>query len=77
MRDWIDSKYLTMRTRMQRFAEEFVNGEMGVSSFVATILLIVIVVALCALFWTEISKWFDSMWKKITEGADPIGGSLG
>lgn len=75
MRDWIDSKYLTMRTRMQRFTEEFVNGEMGVSSFVATILLIVIVVALCALFWTNISQWFNDMWIKITGDASKIGNS--
>lgn len=73
--NWIDTKYLNMKIRMQKFVDEFLNGEQGVSAFVATILLIVIVVALCAIFWDKIYKWFDGEWDNIIgeTGAGGIG----
>ena len=42
--NWIDTKYLNMKIRMEKFVDEFLNKEQGVSAFVATILLILIVV---------------------------------
>lgn len=71
--NWIDTKYLNMKIRMQKFVDEFLNGEQGVSAFVATILLIVIVVALCAVFWTKISEWFSDTWDKIIGKSNGIG----
>lgn len=70
---WIDTKYLNMKIRMQKFVDEFLNEEQGVSAFVATILLIVIVVALCAIFWTKISEWFSDTWDKIIGKSNGIG----
>lgn len=63
--NWIDTKYLNMKIRTQKFVDEFLNGEQGVSAFIATILLLVIVVALCAIFWTNIKQWFDTTWEQI------------
>ncbi len=74
--NWIDTKYLNMKIRMQKFVDEFLNGEQGVAPFIATILLIVIVVALCAVFWTNISGWFESMWNKITQSGSEIGNPI-
>ena len=73
--NWIETKYLNMKIRMQKFVDEFLSGEQGVSAFIATILLIVIVVALCAIFWDNIYNWFDDTWKNIigNDGAGGIG----
>jgi FlaG/FlaF family flagellin (archaellin) len=68
----LDSFFIGMKIRALKARERF-EDESGVSAFVATILLIVIVVALCALFWTNISTWFSEQWTKITDSAAPIG----
>lgn len=70
--NWIDTKYLNMKIRMEKFVDEFLNKEQGVSAFVATILLILIVVLLVAVFWKNISKWFDGIWNNITGTSDEI-----
>lgn len=66
----IDAKNRWIRKREQ-WREEFLD-ESGVSAFVATILLILIVVLLCAVFWTNINKWFNDMWKTITDKSKTI-----
>lgn len=68
----IDNFMIGLRTKAVKAVEKF-NDESGVSTFVATILLIVIVVALCALFWTNIKSWFTDMWTNITNSAEPVG----
>lgn len=69
----LDHFIICTKNRMMKAAETL-REESGVSSFVATILLIVIVVALCAVFWTNINGWFTDTWRKITDTADGIGG---
>ncbi len=73
MFDALDSFIICTRFKVKNFIEDFRKEEMGVSAFVATILLILIVVLLCAMFWTNISEWFNSTWGKITGKADTIG----
>jgi Flp pilus assembly pilin Flp len=68
----LDNFLIGLKIRAVKEAEKF-KDESGVSAFVATILLIVIVVALCALFWTNIKSWFTTMWTNITNSAEPIG----
>lgn len=70
----LDSFIICTKFRMKNFIEDFKKDEMGVSAIVATILLILIVVLLAALFWDKISTWFESMWTRITGEADKIGG---
>ena len=65
--------YIGFTNRVNRFVNSFKEDERGVSSFVATILLILIVVLLCAIFWEYISQWFETMWNKITGNANKIG----
>lgn len=64
--------YIGFTNRVNRFVNSFKEDERGVSSFVATILLILIVVLLCAIFWEYISQWFETMWNKITGNANRI-----
>lgn len=61
------------KIRFCNFVEELKQDETGVSAIVATILLILIVVLLAALFWGKISEWFETMWTKITGKANEIG----
>lgn len=72
MGSWIDNKYIGLKIRIQNFAEEFVKEEQGVSAFIATVLLILIVVLLCAVFWKNISEWFTGMWSNIVDTGNEI-----
>lgn len=73
MQNLFDRMYIGLTNRVNRFVNSFKEDERGVSSFVATILLILIVVLLCAIFWEYISQWFETMWNKITGNANKIG----
>lgn len=72
MLEFMDNAIIGFKCRMVKAAEKF-HDESGVSNFVATILLIVIVVALTAVFWTKINTWFTDTWTKITTSTDKIG----
>ncbi len=72
MLDALDSFIICTRFKVKNFIEDFKREEMGVSAFVATILLILIVVLLCAMFWDKISQWFTDTWNRIMN-ADTIG----
>lgn len=61
----MDNLYIGARIRMTKFVEQFKKDEAGVSSIVATVLLILIVVLLAAVFWKNISKWFNGTWETI------------
>lgn len=68
----LQCRALRLKWRAQEGFKRFMD-ESGVSSFVATILLIVIVVALTALFWDKIKDWFETMWAKIVGDANKVG----
>lgn len=70
---FIDNAYIGIKFRTNRFLRELCSDESGISPFVASILMIVIVVALCAVFWTNISEWFNTMWTKISGDSQTIG----
>jgi flagellin-like protein len=65
--------YIGAKIRFSNFVDNLKKDETGVSSIVATVLLILIVVLLAAVFWEKISGWFETMWTKITGQADTIG----
>lgn len=69
---FFDRMYIGAKIRLGNFVEELKQDETGVSAIVATILLILIVVLLAAIFWEYISDWFETMWTKITGEADTI-----
>lgn len=57
--------------RIRSFIEDLRKDERGVSAIIATVLILVIVVALVAIFWEQISTWFTTLWAKIT-GNDTV-----
>lgn len=69
----LDRFYIGAKIRMANFADQFKKDETGVSSIVATVLLILIVVLLAALFWDKISQWFNDTWEKILGQSNTIG----
>lgn len=69
----LDRFYIGAKIRMANFVDQFKKDETGVSSIVATVLLILIVVLLAALFWDKISQWFNDTWEKILGQSDTIG----
>jgi flagellin-like protein len=64
--------YIGAKIRFSNFVDNLKKDETGVSSIVATVLLILIVVLLAAVFWDNISQWFTDTWDKITGQADTI-----
>ena len=66
----LDYLYLNAQNRIRNFFNELKNDESGVSSIVATVLLILIVVMLAALFWDKIQEWFNNMWEIIVRKSD-------
>ncbi len=71
--NFLDKMYLNAKFRVSNFLSDLKNEEEGVSNIVATVLLIVIVVALAALLWGFLSGWFQELFLKITGQADKIG----
>lgn len=71
--NFLDKMYLNAKFRVSNFLSDLKNEEEGVSNIVATVLLIVIVVALAALLWGFLSGWFQELFLKITGQADTIG----
>ncbi|MCD7836227.1 MAG: hypothetical protein LUG83_06205 [Lachnospiraceae bacterium] len=68
----INRMYIGTKIRFSDFINNLKQEETGVSSIVATVLLILIVVLLASVFWSYISEWFETMWTKITQNADTI-----
>lgn len=73
MLSYLDNLYIKAAIKTRNFIDSFKNDERGVSAIVATVLLILIVVLLAAVFWKYISQWFEDTWTKITGKANEIG----
>ena len=67
-------KFMTkMAVKGQCFLASLKNDERGVSPIVATILTILIVALLAAIFWKYISQFFEDIWNRIINQTDTIG----
>lgn len=71
--NFLDGMYINIKNRVSNFFYELKNEEHGVSAIVATVLLILIVVLLAALFWETIKEWFDTTMEKILGESSKIG----
>lgn len=67
MLNTLDKLYIGAKIRMNNFVDEFKKDQTGVSSIVATVLLILIVVLLASLFWDKLKGLFKSLWEKIED----------
>ncbi len=72
MLDTLDRMYLKWKYKAEAFWKGLKEDEAGVSAFVATILLVLVAVLLCAIFWENISEWFTKTWENITGEAEKI-----
>ena len=68
----MDRMYIDAQIRWNNFWSELKKDETGVSSIVATVLLILIVVLLAAIFWEKIQEWFNTTWEKIVNKGNTI-----
>lgn len=75
MLNTLDKLYIGAKIRMNNFVDEFKKDQTGVSSIVATVLLILIVVLLVSIFWGKLQEWFDYLWGIITGTANKIPGA--
>lgn len=69
---FIDSAYVGAKIKVRNFIDDIRSDEMGVSSIVATVLLILIVVLLAAVFWNTIKEWLGTLFSQITGGTSDI-----
>lgn len=67
--DLIKRAYIAAKTRAITFRESFKYDERGVSAIVATLLILLIVVLMAAVFWDTISEWFSEIMDKIFDTA--------
>ncbi len=66
--NYLDNLYIGAKLRISNFLTNFKNEEEGISNIVATVLLIVIVVALAAFLWAALSGWLGRLWETLIEG---------
>ena len=68
----IDRMYLGAKLRLKSFIDDIRSDERGVSNIVATVILILIVVLLAAIFWKQLTEWFNQLWERVTSTSDDI-----
>ena len=71
--NFLDNLYLDMKFKLKNFVSEMKEDESGVSNLVATVLLIVIVVAIAALLWVFLKEWFADVFRNITAASKNVG----
>ena len=71
--DYINMALISIINKVVLAKKDFESDERGVSSIVATVLLIVIVVALAAILWGFLSGCFQDLFDGITDKAGTIG----
>lgn len=68
----LDRLYIGAQIRKRIFIENFKNDESGVSNFVATVLLILMVVLIGGAVWGFLGGYFEDLFKQIkTPSYDP------
>ena len=69
----LDSLYIAAQIKKRNFIENFKNDESGVSNFVATVLLILMVVLIGGAVWGFLSGYFTELFEKIKSGSTSMG----
>ncbi len=72
MLEMLESFLILTKLTMNNFVDELRSDERGVSNIVATVILILIVVLLAALFWTNLQTYFTDLWNRVTSTSDGI-----
>lgn len=69
MLNTLDRLYIGAQIRKRAFIENFKDDESGVSNFVATVLLILMVVLIGGAVWGFLSGYFTELFKSIKDGS--------
>lgn len=73
MLNTLDRLYIGAQIRKRAFIENFKDDESGVSNFVATVLLILMVVLIGGAVWGFLSGYFTELFEKIKSGSTSMG----
>ncbi len=73
MRNRLDRLYIGAQIHKRNFVESFKQDESGVSNFVATVLLILMVVLIGGAVWGFLSGYFTELFEKIKSGSTSMG----
>lgn len=65
----LDRLYIGAQIKKRAFIEDFKSDESGVSNFVATVLLILMVVLIGGAVWGFLSGYFTDLFKSIKDGS--------
>ncbi|MCM1543536.1 MAG: hypothetical protein NC121_20105, partial [Blautia sp.] len=68
----LDRLYIGAQIRKRNFLENFEKDESGVSTFVATVLLILMVVLIGGAVWGFLSGYFTELFNKLKLGSTPM-----
>lgn len=66
------ANFLYGKNKVKDAIEDFKNNEMGLSGIVVAVLLILVAVIVIITFRTQLSKFIEQMWQKITTKSDKI-----
>lgn len=72
MLEMLEDFLILTKIQMCNFIEELRDDERGVSNIVATVILILIVVLLAALFWGKLKEYFEGLWTRVSSTSDGI-----
>lgn len=61
----LDKCYIRSKNWIWKEKNSFLSDERGVSGIVASIILVVVAVALAVIFWDKIKGVSDTLWKKV------------
>ncbi len=61
MNEWLTTKYVAGKYWFEKFKKD----EAGVSPLIATVLILLVVSLLAAVFWQNISEWYNNLWEAI------------
>ena len=69
----LDRIYIDAQIRKRNLIHDFKNDESGVSNFVATVLLILMVVLIGGAVWGFLSGYFSELFESIKSGSTSMG----
>jgi len=68
----LDKCYIGIGNWIRREKETFFSNERGVSGIVASIILVVVAVALAIIFWDKIKLVSNTLWEKVNSNVDQV-----
>lgn len=69
----LDKGYIALSNRVHQEVDTFKSDEQGVSGIVATVILVLLAVALAVIFWDKIKTFVEeNLWKKVEDSANGL-----